>query len=300
VPFLPVLLGLMAPACVITHAVPGADGALPRDVPAAEGGLDALDVADAQDAQDVQLPDVRVDGGCPTGLSACSGACVDLTVDVRNCGRCGGACPAGMICSAGNCGCPSGLTACSGTCRDLTSDPNNCSTCDHVCTAANATGVCTAGACTLACAAGWADCDMISGNGCEADLSQVAHCGACANACANRANAARACTGGACTYTCDAGFGDCDGDPANGCEAALAADTANCGGCGRACTPQANQTAACAGGTCSFACAAGFGDCDRTASNGCEADLGTSDTNCGSCGTRCPGAHTCMSGICAL
>jgi hypothetical protein len=39
---------------------------------------------------------------------------------------------------------------------------------------------------------------------------------------------------GACVPgTCAAGFGDCDGDPTNGCEARLAVDGNPCGMCGR-------------------------------------------------------------------
>jgi hypothetical protein len=42
------------------------------------------------------------------------------------------------------------------------------------------------------------------------------------------------CAGGACTVTaCVGGFGNCDGNPANGCEANLTSDPSNCGGCGR-------------------------------------------------------------------
>lgn len=43
------------------------------------------------------------------------------------------------------------------------------------------------------------------------------------------------CADGACT--CDPGFGDCNGEPADGCEAPLAGDeaSANCGACGHDC-----------------------------------------------------------------
>jgi len=46
--------------------------------------------------------------------------------------------------------------------------------------------------------------------------------------------------------SCDPGFGNCDGAPANGCEVALATDPLNCGMCGRACA----AGEACVGGTC--------------------------------------------------
>ena len=40
---------------------------------------------------------------CPTGKSACGGACVDLTSDPSNCATCGTACGAGMSCIASTC-----------------------------------------------------------------------------------------------------------------------------------------------------------------------------------------------------
>jgi hypothetical protein len=43
---------------------------------------------------------------CGTGLTMCSGVCVDLSIDIHNCGSCGHACPSGLrypICIAGGC-----------------------------------------------------------------------------------------------------------------------------------------------------------------------------------------------------
>jgi len=43
--------------------------------------------------------------------------------------------------------------------------------------------------------------------------------------------------GGVCGLgTCNAGFGDCNGMPADGCEVNLATNNANCGACGNVCT----------------------------------------------------------------
>jgi hypothetical protein len=49
------------------------------------------------------------------------------------------------------------------------------------------------------------------------------------------ANATSACVSGACQVTCSAGFANCDGNAANGCETALMTDTRNCGACGVIC-----------------------------------------------------------------
>jgi hypothetical protein len=46
------------------------------------------------------------------------------------------------------------------------------------------------------------------------------------------------------------------------------------------------------------ACASGFGNCDGVAANGCETDLTTSKSNCGSCGNACATGSSCVSGAC--
>jgi hypothetical protein len=53
-----------------------------------------------------------------------------------------------------------------------------------------------------------------------------------------------------CTWlACLAGFGNCDGNDANGCEVVLDSDSHNCGACGHACA--VNQS--CSGGVCTDA-----------------------------------------------
>jgi hypothetical protein len=54
-------------------------------------------------------------------------------------------------------------------------------------------------------------------------------------ACTPRKNADVACTAGMCTAQCQAGFGDCNLDAADGCERSLLKDRHNCGQCGRFC-----------------------------------------------------------------
>ena len=49
------------------------------------------------------------------------------------------------------------------------------------------------------------------------------------------ANATSICTAGACSLTCNTGFGNCDGMVANGCEVNLGTDRNNCGACGNVC-----------------------------------------------------------------
>ena len=83
---------------------------------------------------------------CQTGLTDCSGTCVNLQTDLQNCGACATKCAAGQLCAAGKCytPCKTGLTDCSGKCVDVTTDTANCGACGTKCAA----GVpCSAGKC---------------------------------------------------------------------------------------------------------------------------------------------------------
>lgn len=88
------------------------------------------------------------------------------------------------------------------------------------------------------CATGRGDCDGEPDNGCETDLSDPEHCGACDNVCENGACVDLACT-------CEGNFLECDGDPATVCETDVATSSEHCGVCGRSCAGEA-----CAEGLC--------------------------------------------------
>jgi hypothetical protein len=72
--------------------------------------------------------------------------------------------------------------------------------------------------------------------------------------------------------------------------------------CGRVCTgtPPPNSVLACQASTCGTACAAGFGDCDGNAANGCEHDVSADRSNCGACGVVCPTGTNCVAGGCTI
>ena len=78
---------------------------------------------------------------------------------------------------------------------------------------------CVSSICAIsACQPTWGNCDSDVSNGCEASLATTQNCGACGNVC-SYANGAAACVRGTCAFAgCDAGWADCDGTVANGCE----------------------------------------------------------------------------------
>lgn len=147
-------------------------------------------------------------------------------------------------------------------------------------------------------------CAATCGGRCVDLQSDTNHCGSCDRACTtSRANSVGACVSGDCVVRCAAGYGDCDGNPANGCELDLRTSVAHCGSCGSACAARANATAVCVEGACGFTCSAGSADCDGNATNGCEVTLATNVANCGACGRVCSVANAtaaCVGGVCAV
>ena len=131
-----------------------------------------------------------------TDTSTGEAGCGDVRTDPNHCGRCGNRCAAGYSCSAGSCTCASPKTTCGGAKAD-----------------AGAEGGVEAGA--------DASSDASTGGGpltCVDLSADVNNCGACDKAC-TFSNAVAKCTSGQCgVASCAAGFVDCDGNAANGCE----------------------------------------------------------------------------------
>jgi hypothetical protein len=85
---------------------------------------------------------------CPSGTTRCGNRCVDLNVDVDNCGACG--------------------NGCEGAVGDD----------------ANGTPTCSKGRCGYLCYAGFADCNNRINDGCEANIgTDPLHCGSCTTKC---------------------------------------------------------------------------------------------------------------------
>jgi hypothetical protein len=249
---------------------------------------------------------------CNPGRGDCDGmigtGCeTDLTT-TSNCGVCGMVCSLPGVstprCVAGECAvgtCEGSRRNCDGRvangCEvDSATDNAHCGECMRPCPAGQ---MCSGGVCGTTCGTGLTACM----GACANLASSTLHCGACGNACPARPHATSSCARGACGIICDSGFADCNNDPVDGCEVDTRGDERNCGACARVCA-LANATAVCVAGSCQLeACAAGFGNCDANATNGCEADVLTSAANCGACGTRCalPNATaSCGSGRCAI
>jgi len=241
------------------------------------------------------------DGGTsPRRCDTTTNTCVECADDTH--------CTGGRLCRGNVCvaactvmGCGTGEQCCEGACVNTTTNTAACGACGAACTATNATAVCTAGTCGVGeCAPGYANCDGASGTGCEVDTrTDPENCGGCGRECSAAANGLATCTNGMCGFACADGFGDCDGDPSNGCETDLRDGVGNCGACGQQCAAPANGTAACRMGTCGLGtCTMGFGDCDNDPANGCETNTQSTANHCGACGMACAAGQVCNTGRC--
>jgi hypothetical protein len=176
--------------------------------------------------------------GCETQLgttgacAACGNACTNAH-GTTSCTGAPGSYDCAPSCEAGWRSCDNNPdNGCERSIRTLT----DCNGCGVACSFPNAAASCATGTCTLGgCNAGFGDCN--ASPGCETQLGTDANCSACGNACTNSHGTNR-CSGSAgsydCAPTCSAGFGNCDGNPDNGCEADLTTPAA-CGACGNVC-----------------------------------------------------------------
>jgi len=208
---------------------------------------------------------------CDSGLSNCSGTCVNEQTDVNNCGACGQACPIPLggqaTCINGQCGvaCPSGTTPCGSglaqACVNLQADLHNCGACGHACPiplAGQAT--CINGGCGVACPSGTTRCGSGLAQACVNLQTDVHNCGACGSACTVPAGGSATCTNGQCVPTCPPQMHVCltsISPPAIACaECCWYSVQTDC-----PTAPPANATVACTNGVCGFTCNSGFKPC---------------------------------------
>ncbi len=241
---------------------------------------------------------------CNLGWGNCddndTNGCENPLDSLSHCGFCDHACTrdnANASCDGDIChieSCDPGFDNCDNIglngCENSLDSLGDCGSCNTSCARINAIASCVGDSCHIAsCNAGFDNCDGVDSNGCENSLDSLAHCAACNTSCA-RANATASCAGDVCHIeSCNFGWGNCDGNDANGCENPLDS-LAHCGACHTACA-RANATPSCAGDTCHIAsCNLGFDNCDGNDGNGCENSL-DSLSDCGSCGSSCVRAN---------
>jgi hypothetical protein len=192
---------------------------------------------------------------CKAGFANCDTTAPDIdgcetaTTNTLNCGGCGVKCEptnaSTAACTSGLCAytCTSGFGDCDKTggntngCETPLNTLANCGACGAKCDTVRSTGAaCTTTGCTYTgCAAGYQNCDTAGtdANGCETLVAtSTTSCGACGRACSTTNVMTAACTSGACTSSCNAGFSNCSkpaSGPDDGCECATPGCCA--GGC---------------------------------------------------------------------
>jgi hypothetical protein len=253
---------------------------------------------------------------CNAGHADCNGdssdGCEsDLQNDPTHCGDCATDCIAsqgtGFVCKSGVCTANECVPPTTADCDndktngcevDISSDAQNCGYCGNACALSHASNSCVQGKCAVTgCAPAYQDCDGQPANGCEVNVSSdAANCGACGVTC-DATNGAAGCAQGNCAIVCSQNYANCDQSAANGCEVSLATDPANCGTCGKACTPANAAAPSCAQGACGYtSCLQGYADCDGNKANGCEVNVNTDSNHCGDCATVC--SSVCSGGKC--
>lgn len=258
-----------------------------------------------EDGHCVAQEEIACGENCKGANTCCGSSCVNMDVDIMNCGSCQNECKDDQICLHGQCivpgetgtcedGCAPGYTCCGESCVDLTSSSLHCGGCDLPCDAGlycdkgqctvscqcsdgmvcNEAGTCVPSCGTMACGA-----DEICCNDTCVKSNDAAHCGRCDQVCSGNTPL---CVDGSCSSDCASNQTNCDGTCVD-----LLSDDAHCGACTKAC----GQSEKCEDGKCQCrpkSCAE-LGLSCGSADDGCGNSLG-----CGSC----PGGLTCDAGTC--
>ncbi|MBL8603385.1 MAG: hypothetical protein JNK72_15780 [Myxococcales bacterium] len=241
----------VAGGCDVAETCNGTSTTCPSDVLASNGTL------------------CRASAGVCDPQETCNGSSAACPADARSpngtvCRGVAGACDRAETCNGSATTCPADTyltttTVCrgsTGVCDPQEVCPGNSISCPSDALTPNGTlcsgptgGVCATGTCV--CPTGQTNC---SGT-CRNLQTDVNNCGACANACGTRPNATTTgCVSGACVYTCNPGWANCNGNWADGCEINTTNNTSHCGGCGNVCTAPVGGSVTCTGSTCVQSC----------------------------------------------
>ncbi|MDB4946244.1 MAG: Tryptophan synthase alpha chain [Labilithrix sp.] len=189
---------------------------------------------------------VCTNGCTPSAPVNCNNTCVNLLTNTNNCGACNMKCPvvpnSTATCDTGACGftCKPQFHACAGKCPAKT-DPTACGPDCTVCPVpTGGVATCTNDVCGFTCTAP----NHLCGGKCV--QNDPTACGAACTACPAVPNAAPTCAAEKCGFTCTTGYGDCNMNATDGCEASLQTDALNCGVCGKLCP----AGKACVAGAC--------------------------------------------------
>ncbi len=313
--------------------VPPADVLRPSDVAAADGSTscrssrecsalslvcDPVRMLCVECLSDVDCPTTQLcnaDAVCrPPRCTAGPSECASET-SVRMCDPRTGVvvmgCPAGSTCAAGRCSArvctPNAVECASATERRVCNTDGSAWITTACPSAPRAAGRCVSATCTTTCDVGFADCNGVASDGCEADTAtDLANCGACRTACTpglacnagvcgcpstiptvcagmcvnTQNNAAHCgacgvacptgstCSGGACTSVGCGSLTNCGGSCVD-----TRTSLAHCGGCGLSCATSGSSTAsiACLSSACTMTCNGINYDVDGATTNGCEA-----------------------------
>lgn len=213
--------------------------------------------------------------GCGAGFLYCSGGCVDPSVSDKNCGACGNACdPMGdggsasphahYGCLNAECGhekCDDKYANCDNDlangCETSLLTTASCGACNKACDPGQTCRANNRGQPECVCPPG----ETLCGERCVNLGVDPTNCGGCGTDCSRigtNKNGAAFCSYGSCGYVCQQGWGDCNGNPEDGCEVNLGSDQQNCGACGRPCDAVAGQP--CIAGQCAVEpCSEGAG-----------------------------------------
>ncbi len=141
-------------------------------------------------------------------------------------------------------------------------------------------------------------CDPLTqcGYECIDTQTDATNCGGCGTVCTFD-NATGVCNAGVCGLgACDANFGDCNGDPVDGCEINHLNNNDYCGDCNTACS---GATPYCVAGACTDQCPGNLTNC-----SGVCVDLQTDVDHCGGCDQACALANVddqaCVAAACEI